>query len=858
MRNQQRRASYLLRVPESISPEFGDHRTRKSGSVALMLGGLILMQLVTLVVVAFLVWHPAEQEYPPDLMAAYHVPAGRPPQAPIVPLFPTPTRAVPKETPTPVVVRQQPTAVPQNILLRLRGVELTQGVQVFNEPELERCVPDPSHSDYIFCNNSLPMVAGRHTLIRVYPACNGLCSTGMTAIQIRLFKKGQELAAFTQLVASSELQRISALSMSEMRSDLENSVNFELIPAPDWLAGDVTIQVEVFAPAETEAPPVRTSSTRNFAVRKPLRIAYLPISVDQVKPDDPSYTAYWLERIFPVPAVEYERLPVPNLTLKGELGKGELLRQLLYNYWFYAQSQPPNNRPDQLFGWLPQEIYNGGASDPFWCPNCAGPHSSRVAFGGLRPEQDIGGPRILVHEIAHNLGAKHAWSPTYNEDSACFKAEGADIRVDPHWPYAETPHIQEFGVDLYSDPPVIYPPSYYDLMAYCARPWISPYTYRELFYSPFLQTGPETEPLFTNYQPQTETTEKGTLLVSGIIYPNGSVAQPEVLKLASDAFGPAAAFYPPVDLSPPTGSDYCLEVLADNGSQLAQRCFDAGFEDLETGLPTEPAPYFFTLTEVDPAAVDQIVISHNKTEQVRVSASQAPPQLNLTYPRGGEVLEAEETITWDAYDADGDRLQFDLFYSIDNGAHWLPLALRLKEPRYTLFAHQLPVVEDIRFRVVANDGFHTTAAEVSGAVAVRPLPANSIHLAGPATISPGQSFKVQVVAQDVTEPGLYGIRFQLSFDPELIEVDSVQANPAFELVLDDTIEHDRGSVSFLATRLGRVEDLTGQLVVATLNVTARSTSGRLYLTLHNVEAAASEGVYLALTDMESLSLTVTE
>jgi hypothetical protein len=299
-------------------------------------------------------------------------------------------------------------------------------------------------------------------------------------------------------------------------------------------------------------------------------------------------------------------------------------------------------------------------------------------------------------------------------------------------------------------------------------------------------------------------------------------------------------------------------VLAENGSQLAQRCFDAGFEDLETGLPTEPAPYFFVFTEVDPAAVDQIIISRHQTEQVRVSASQALPQLNINYPTGGEVLAGEETITWDAFDADGDRLQFDLFYSIDDGAHWLPLALRLKESRYTLFANQLPAVENIRFRVVANDGFNTTAAEVSGAVAIRPLPANSIQLVGPATVAPGESFEVQIVAREMTEPGLYGIRFQLGFDPGLLNVGSIQANSAFELVLDDSIEASRGDISFLATRLGRVEGLTGQLVLATLNATARSTTGPLTLTLHNVETAVSEGVYLPLTEVDGLSLMVTD
>ena len=189
-------------------------------------------------------------------------------------------------------------------------------------------------------------------------------------------------------------------------------------------------------------------------MRKPLRVAYLPITYQNVQPPELRGVDYWLLRMYPVPGVEYYRLPVPDMTWDGELSKGEVLRKLFYTYLLYTQNQPPEAWPDQLFGWLPQEFYNGGASDPAWCANCAGPHSSRVAFGGLRPEQDIGGPRVLVHEIAHNLGAQHAWSPTQSQDAACFKAEGADIWVDPDWPYLQTPYIQEVGIDLYSTPPL--------------------------------------------------------------------------------------------------------------------------------------------------------------------------------------------------------------------------------------------------------------------------------------------------------------------------------------------------------------------------------------------------------------------
>lgn len=734
LRQQKRRT--LLQCPPRSSKDAVPSPVEKQ-FLMVLLGGLISVQVIILGLAGGVALWQQTRLDPQDVGTAFSVPnpSGGSLSVPVPPTpVPGPTATVTATATTTAASLVEgappPEAPPQNVAVHLRGLEITQGIQVLNEPENPRCNPDPAHADHIFCNNSLPLVADRHTMVRAYLACHDNCPGADTVVTLRVLKNGQPIDSRSQTLPAAEMQRLNSLPLFDQRGSLDNSLNFAFIPPPSWLADDVTFELNAVIPAEPQRPPAALTVTRNFARRDPLRIAYLPISVGGAQPGDASAAAYWLLRMFPVPAVEYSPLPTPDLTWGGDLSKSELLRQLLINYWFYAQSQPSEQRPDQLFGWLPQEIYNGGASDPFWCPNCAGPHSSRVAFGGLRPEQDIGAPRILAHEIAHNLGAQHAWSPTYQQDNACFRAEGVDIRVDPTWPYADTAHTQEFGIDLYSAPPVIYPPTRYDMMAYCAQPWISPHTYRKLFDSPFLQPDAVTaaEPLLANYQPQLELSDNGTLLVSGLIYPNGDVARPEIIKLADDALGSGAAFAAPVELNTPPGDDYCMQVFAADNSLLAEQCFEAGFEDVETGQPTDPAPYFFSLPDVDLSAVARVAITRQQAEQASATASQHAPQVSFSQPAPGQTLSGEQTIRWEANDPDGDPLQFDLLYSLDAGTSWLPLALGLHQTETTLVASQLWPTGEVWLRVIASDGFNTTTTDLPAPVRVEPAAGSRINL----------------------------------------------------------------------------------------------------------------------------------
>ncbi|MDM8532763.1 cohesin domain-containing protein [Anaerolineales bacterium HSG25] len=738
----------------------------------------------------------------------------------------------------------------------LRGAEVTQGIQVFNEPENPRCNLDPTQADYIFCNNSIPLVARRHTMLRVYLTCDGQCPFNDSTVRLRVLKDGLERDRQVYHLSALKLAQLSNLPLTQLQLSLDNSINFQFRSQPAWLSGDVTFEVSVtpatlLPEAQTE-PEILVELPHTFTPRKSLRIAYLPIQYQGQIPGELENVSYWLTRMFPVAEVDYYRLPVPDLVWEGELNKNQILQKLLYTYWLYAIYHPPSEWPDQLFGWLPKEVYNGGASDPYWCPYCAGPHSSRVGFGGLRPELDIGGPRILVHELAHNLGAQHAWSPTQTEDSACFRGEGVDIQVDPTWPYAETASIQQVGVDLYSDPPIVYSTAHYDMMAYCAQPWISPYTYRTIFNSPFLNPYATTTLPMSDYQPQLETSGSGALLISGVVYPDGTVADPEIIQLDGDTASMMATAF-----SPPSEGDYCVQVQNEQNQQIGKQCFEVGFMDIETGLSTDSASSFFvTLPNISAEQADQVLVKKGDDLLLQLNASNSTPQISLISPTGGETLDGQQTIRWQSSDADGDSLFYDVLYSPDDGQSWLPLAVRLTDNKFTFHTRQLPPSEQGRIRVTVSDGFHNNMAETDDRLSLNLRLENSISLHGPMDVTTGDSFTVKIMANGVADTGLAQADFTLNFDPETFQIERVKLHPELALNSQERIANSSGQMIVKTGSTRRPHQLSGDVVLATVYLTAvePASSTQLYLTDFSVQTGLNQP--LEVVDIWELTLQV--
>ncbi len=730
--------------------------------------------------------------------------------------------------------------------IKIRGVEITQGTQVFHEQELARCQPSPDAPDYIFCNNSVPLVAGRYTLIRIYLGCDGTCPTTDTTVQLTVQKADLTRQTLTRQVSVDMLKISNALPLDMLRLKLEYSTNFEFLPPPTWFVGSITFEVA----AAVDGTATTSTLTKDFVERRALRIAYLPIEYKGVKPADLPNADYWLKRTYPIAKVEYYPLPVPNLVWEGELNKNEILRKLLFTYWLFALHHPVSQWPDQLFGWLPQQFYNGGVSDPFWCPRCSGPHSSRVAFGGVRPEFDIGGPRILAHELAHNFGAQHAWSPTQKEDPYCFKAEGVDIQVDPAWPYVQSATTQEVGLDLYSTPPIVYPSSSYDMMAYCAKPWISPYSYRELFNSPFLKPGATVALPLPDFKPTVEPTSNGALLVSGVVYPDGNVSNPEIIQLEGEDMSNLAAGF-----SPSASGDYCVQVRDAQDKEIGKKCFGIGFADAETGETTpEASPFFVTLPQINLKNAAKVILSKQNKVLTTLKASNTPPQVTVTYPNKGESLDGQQVITWQASDADGDSLVYDVLYSLDNGQSWSPLAVRLKQTNFAFHTRQLSPSTHALIRVIANDGFYSSADDSNMPFSLNTVFDNSFSLQGPMKVKPAQTFEVAVTAHQITAPGLAEVQFKLNFDPNMLQMQTITVSNDLSQMLDQTTQKD-GQISIQAKRANHASNLTGDLILAKVTFIAKQ-SGKTELSLSEVIAKTEAGQTMPTTEIWGLSLQV--
>ena len=180
--------------------------------------------------------------------------------------------------------------------------------------------------------------------------------------------------------------------------------------------------------------------------------------------------------------------------------------------------------------------------------------------------------------------------------------------------------------------------------------------------------------------------------------------KPEVIRLEGDAFTHAATGF-----NPPPGDDYCLEVQTSDNTPLAHYCFDLGFTDVETGLPTiEPSPFFFTLTDVDPLAAAKITLSKNEAPLATLTPSNHAPVSPSSPPTAAKPWPSSKPSSGKPATPMA-TLCFTMFSIAQTiGQSWLPLVVRLQETSYTVDTRQLPTSHDGLIRVVASDGFHSS------------------------------------------------------------------------------------------------------------------------------------------------------
>jgi hypothetical protein len=408
--------------------------------------------------------------------------------------------------------------------------------------------------------------------------------------------------------------------------------------------------------------------------------------------------ADWLARVFPVSRVAaIARHPLAgefNLSDSSGGGCGRswniMMDALNARYFWSGRGQA------YLYGLVPGGANTGGVAG---CGYIPGHIASGVTTGGTR-----GGPVVAAQELGHNLGRTHA-------TSAC----NADW-VDAGYPRPNG-LLDDWGIDVVLRQ--LYPPdSSYDYMGYCggeANTWTSVYTYLALLRGlPVVGVEPSAAHLAAPFTADGES----KLIGGGLISPEG--------------FDQVRGFYRAglaenvEDGLPPGPFTAQLRDAAD--SILFAR--DFGLIELSNSAPSESGYFQIVLPDIPETAA--VVFLYNGSEIGRVAASLNAPQVAIVEPAGAEDWGAAgaHTIAWQASDADGDSLRFNVLYSTDGGSSWAATDVDLTDATsVSIDSADLPG-GNLLFRVLASDGLNTAESATTAPVTVGDK-APLMHLASP-------------------------------------------------------------------------------------------------------------------------------
>ncbi|HKQ40433.1 MAG TPA: immunoglobulin domain-containing protein [Verrucomicrobiae bacterium] len=164
----------------------------------------------------------------------------------------------------------------------------------------------------------------------------------------------------------------------------------------------------------------------------------------------------------------------------------------------------------------------------------------------------------------------------------------------------------------------------------------------------------------------------------------------------------------------PVPGEFALQARAGDGSLLDEVSFD--LKPTSEGR-RDPEPFDSLLSFAIPyqAAIRTLELRHMGALVSTLSASPNPPVTHVISPNGGEIV-AGDTLTflWEAADADGDALTYNVQFSADGGGNWSTIGTGLKDTHLTVTRSTLPGSSNALFRVLASDGFNCSLDESDG------------------------------------------------------------------------------------------------------------------------------------------------
>ena len=596
--------------------------------------------------------------------------------------------------------------------VRVEGIEITQGVQDLGQ--------------------SIPLVAGKRTVIRVYlghPESPGITVRGEIAVR----RGPADVPFLIQSDNVAVLDPAEADNLPIKREDADRSLNF-VLPAND--EGPLHIEVVSITDTTTNTEVAFSGDRRPvvwFHASAPLRLRVIGFRYTQdgvahvPTPVDFALLQSWLERAFPIGQLILTQAVTDVTTGEVPFGCGDINSQLA-----------ALRALDMDAGGDERTHYYGLVSDGgFFMRGCAAgipqePQPDTVASGPTGPGTwgwDLDGSYgdwYGAHELGHTLGRRHPGFCGESEsdlDNYPFEngqlANGNDSFVgfdvgDP-----------ANGIAMRALPGT----QWHDVMTYCARQWLSAYTYlgirrrldAEDALDPDGTSGPTPgaraavpipsggrpdERFPHTASPASEARQEHRAVTGAEAGDGTGVPVSVVATVNLTAVSGQIRYVTPLERRRPmkgTGSDAVLRVADDTGTVL-------GEFPVEVRLDSEILPgqdlhgLVDAVVEVDPEArAIELVVDSTVVDRYHVGG--AAPQMRAARVEGttdGLVVAGEAT--------EAEAATYAVQVSTDDGRSWQTVAVGRTTPSVEIDRSVFAPGQTVRVRVMASNGLERSVA----------------------------------------------------------------------------------------------------------------------------------------------------
>ena len=561
-------------------------------------------------------------------------------------------------------------------MLRIWGIEATQAIQFFRSTH--PLCPGPGASRIGCPDNSVPMVAERPTVLRLY--VSGAFPGANVGAAVTSPSTGGGYGSTFTLVGTGSMV---ASAAPAVRGNPATTLQVALRPHP---AGTYRFDVVVleYAPNWGSAVASATASiTLQFTERRRIRVRLVRIHYTGrgLNVAAPTVKDFWdltdfAQRVLPIPSPGFELVRESVETYDGDFTRIDPSAHDTMWPGYVANRGTTGNLLNILDGLagaesLPADvIYVGIYPD----------NVSQSAFSGWAVGRWIISDRVgetFAHEILHKSGQP--------QHAPC----GAPANVDPSYPdypaFSALPaaSIGEVGFDL----PALSakdPLTTFDLMSHCGPKWISPYNYLRGFQSlPPLPPSPPQGPA--------DFDRDGFVAVGFVQFPDRWT----VVDLPG--------FARPRPPRPPALADD-LELIVRGRDDAVLWSGPAAMSPVEVADREIPG---FVEGEVPWFAAASAVELCQRGEMLARSPVEDAPTLTVGFPPIDELEHGRGTLSYRA-ESSSKRVAVAVRASNDGGATWGAIVTRERAGKVDVAA-LLRGGEECLLEVLATSGYHTAA-----------------------------------------------------------------------------------------------------------------------------------------------------